>query len=77
MLLMITAQCLAHDLHTIAHWSVCVGDSLQGSEEIGKNLELHLSVRSLLLSLLLFLLLSASGYKNPNYVQSKICASKV
>ena len=43
MLREISAQCVAHDLHTIAlgHLSVHVGDSSQRSEEVVQNLKLR------------------------------------
>ena len=49
MLPVMSARCVARDLHTVApgHLSVRVGDSSRRSEEIVKNLELRLSMRLL------------------------------
>ena len=41
MLHVMSARCVACDLHTIGHLSVCVVDGSQRSEEIVKNLELR------------------------------------
>ena len=51
----ISARCVARDLHTIApgHLSVRVGDSSRRCEEIVKNLEQRLWMRLLLLLLLI------------------------
>ena len=50
MLHVISARCVARDLHTIAPWPL---ERTRRSEEIVKNLELHLSMRFFFLSLLL------------------------
>ena len=53
MLHVMSAQCVACDLHMVVpgQVSVHVGDNLQHSDEIVKNLQLCLSMRSLLLLL--------------------------
>ena len=55
MLHVVSARCAARDLHAVAPGllNVCVGDSSRRSEEIVKNLELRLSMRSLLIFLYL------------------------
>ena len=87
MLHMTSAQCAARNLHMIApgHLSVCVGDSSQHSEGIVTNLELHLSVRLLLLLLLLksdvTTCLNAKQLQNPKShqysdLQNSSCGTK-
>ena len=65
-----SARCVARDLHTVApgHLNVCVGDRSRHSEEIVKNLEWRLSMRSLLINAVFVV-----NKKRNKYKERRVC----